>query len=255
LSNFALHVSGKVVESFDGQLIYAGGDDVLAMLPASHALPCAYALRCFFRGESPPEYIGISKGQFELHATGNGFVNSGVGYPLMMPGTEADVSCGIAIGHCEHPLQALVKEAQAAEKRAKNDYERSAFSISLLKRSGEIIQWGSKWESPAIALYDSFTKLSEQKLSGRFAYALAELLKPYRLEDGKSVPAGFGEIVMTEFSHVVKQQGDGLKNAEERDEFVALAQEYLSGLKSGRWGDFVNLFLASTFINRPRGDE
>lgn len=41
LSNFALHLAEPVVRAFDGQLIYAGGDDVLAMLPSENALAAA----------------------------------------------------------------------------------------------------------------------------------------------------------------------------------------------------------------------
>src|SRR5690606_14052540 len=51
LGNFSFHAVQSIVEAFDGRLIYAGGDDVLAMLPAQDALSCARALRAAFRGE------------------------------------------------------------------------------------------------------------------------------------------------------------------------------------------------------------
>src|SRR3989442_1357414 len=51
LANFALYVAGAIVKFFAGQLIYSGGDDVLAMLPAETALECARALRMAFRGD------------------------------------------------------------------------------------------------------------------------------------------------------------------------------------------------------------
>jgi len=53
LSNFALLCARPIVEHFDGRLIYAGGDDVLALLPADTALACARSLRLAFRGEDP----------------------------------------------------------------------------------------------------------------------------------------------------------------------------------------------------------
>jgi hypothetical protein len=55
LGNFSLYCAGQVVEAFNGQLLYSGGDDVLAMLPAEKALDCAFALQCAFRGELPAE--------------------------------------------------------------------------------------------------------------------------------------------------------------------------------------------------------
>ncbi|QBG48944.1 type III-B CRISPR-associated protein Cas10/Cmr2 [Verrucomicrobia bacterium S94] len=250
LSNVALHMAAPVVEGFGGQLIYAGGDDVLAMLPATEALECAWALRCCFRGETLPDHL---QNCVKLNSRGDGFVDAGLGYPLMAPGLEADVSCGIAIGHCNHPLQALVREAQKAEKRAKNRYERAAFALSLVKRSGETLHWGGKWTSNALPLYLAFEQFSEdEKLSGRFPYALAELLKPYRLDAEEKSPKSFRDVVWSEFCHVLYQQSDGRLSP--RD--LPLADGYLDHcVESNRWADFPNLFLAAAFINRPRGEE
>lgn len=63
LSNFALLCARPIVEAFDGRLIYAGGDDVVALLPADSALACGEALRMAFTGS---EHLG---GFLEKHAT------------------------------------------------------------------------------------------------------------------------------------------------------------------------------------------
>jgi CRISPR-associated protein Cmr2 len=52
LSNFALLCARPIVEAFDGRLIYAGGDDVVALLPADTALECARVLRLAFTGST-----------------------------------------------------------------------------------------------------------------------------------------------------------------------------------------------------------
>lgn len=52
LSNFALHCVRPIVEACDGRLILAGGEDVLALLPADTAVDCARFLRAAYRGES-----------------------------------------------------------------------------------------------------------------------------------------------------------------------------------------------------------
>ncbi|HBM15083.1 MAG TPA: hypothetical protein DD381_01835 [Lentisphaeria bacterium] len=225
LANFSTWIAGSIVEEFDGQLIYSGGDDVLAMLPADQAIACAEKLRTAFRDDF----------------NGN----------RVTPGSKTDVSIGLAIGHIHAPLQMLVREAQKAEKRAKNEYKRSALAISLYKRSGEIIQWGCKWESVAIELINKVTELSsgdEPRLSGRFPYALAQILKPYRLKG--SIP-DMKEIVMKEFEHVVEQQGRNLKN--EKGEFLELGRKWLDQT-SDKLEDFANLFLVETFINRFKGE-
>ncbi|MBM3853646.1 MAG: type III-B CRISPR-associated protein Cas10/Cmr2, partial [Verrucomicrobia bacterium] len=53
LANFGLYCVRPIVDAFDGQLIYAGGDDVLAMLPARNVFDCAQALQFAFRGVHP----------------------------------------------------------------------------------------------------------------------------------------------------------------------------------------------------------
>ncbi len=227
LANFSTWIAGTIVEEFSGQLIYSGGDDVLAMLPADQAIACAEKLRTAFREDF----------------NGN----------KVTPGSKSDVSIGLAIGHIHAPLQMLVREAQKAEKRAKKKlehggYDRSALAISVYKRSGEIIEWGCKWDSVAVELMNKVIDLTEtEQLSGRFPYALAQILKPYKLKG--SLP-DMKEIVMKEFEHVVQQQGREVKDEEE---FLKLGRKWLDQT-SDKLEDFTNLFLVETFINRFKGE-
>ena len=235
LSEYALYdVPGLVRGQFKGHLIYAGGDDVLAILPADQAIACARALRDAFK------------------ARGQAF------------GFEA--SCGIAVGHQNAPLQMLVKEAQKAEQHAKQDYGRAALAISLYKRSGEIIEWGCKWESGALDLMAEVTKLTEaEKLSGRFPYVLAALLQPYALDDetNNAKLAAMIPVAEAEVRHVLSRQGSGLAPAD-REKLAGKISDYLKACwqpESRETGgtlrpqDFINLFLVETFINRHHGEE
>ncbi len=245
LANFATHLAGLVVEAHDGQLIYAGGDDVLAMLPASKAIECAEALRALFRGESPRNH-----NRYPLAVTQPGYVVADSGIPLIVPGASADASVGIAIGHQNAPLQMLVCEARNAEKHAKKHYEKSALAVSLYKRSGEIINWGCKWDSVALELMRSVTDLAAaDKLSGRFPYALAGLLKPYALHGAMPDMA---EVIKLEFRHVLSHQGIALQTPE-ADALVTLADRYLEQT-AAHLEDFIGLFMTETFINRNRGE-
>jgi CRISPR-associated protein Cmr2 len=250
LSNFATYLAGPVVEHHQGQLIYAGGDDVLAMVPADQALNCARTLRAAFRGmagELPEE-----QRSYDLASTQNGFVLADNAYPLVVPGPAAEVSVGIAIGHYKHPLQAMVREAQNAEHRAKSTehYDRAAFAVSLVKRGGETIHWGAKWNSGALKLYDAYCELRKGEnppVAARFPYALAALLKPYKLQNMKC-ETGFdaAAIIKTELETVFDRQGG--------KELSELCDAYLANLTTtGRYEDFVNLFLTATFIKRERG--
>ena len=265
LGNFANYVAGKIVKAYDGQLIYAGGDDVLAMIPADKALECSKALRAAFRGDKDFNKLVDKSNQLELAITTDGFVKAGTGYPLIVPGKESDVSCGIAIAHYKYPLQRMVKEAQAAEKRAKNEYDRGAFAVSLLKRGGEIVYWGSKWDNGALSLYSRYCKLREDKqnspISARFPYALAGLLAPHEFEKGEFVD-GFdpAQLIHRELDHVLEQQVQGKSL---RLELKELCNEYLEELAKGygrndgnkvKWDDFTKLFLTAAFIERDRSN-
>jgi hypothetical protein len=154
LTNFSRHLARPVLEAFQGQLIYSGGDDVLALVPADKALGCAAALRAAFRGEALPvasQELGVqSLPGLEVVPGCPGFLRFRDGHVrriFTVPGPAADASVGIAVGHFTAPLQMLVREAKAAEKRAKTAYGRGALAVSLYKRSGEIVEWGCKWDN------------------------------------------------------------------------------------------------------------
>lgn len=231
LAEFACSVEERLAP-FSGKLIYAGGDDVLAVVPAKEAFHCAQALADGFSKAMG----GVPGGQ------------SGAG--------KVTASAGIAVGHVKAPLQDLVHQAQAAESRAKNKYDRNAMAVSVFKRSGETLEWGCKWNSKAFALYDELTRLcgrgedaekGKTVLSGRFPYKLAELLAPY----GK-LGEDMAEVVRNEAAHV-REHSILPGRKKETAGFPEKTDAYLKECKEeGRMDDFLNLFLCETFINRPR---
>lgn len=274
LANFATWLARPVVETFGGELIYAGGDDVLAMLPADQAIGCARALRALFRGEAPANMTSMP-----LYVDAPGFVTAAAGYPLIVPGPLADVSVGLAIGHVKAPLQMLVKEAQAAEHRAKHDYGRGAIAISLYKRSGEILQWGCKWSSSALPLMETLDRLSplpkadrapsgqmaetktagqaaatarKWELSERFPYALSALLQPYQLHRPLAIDVEkMGDIIQREVEHVISRQGNSLldaarDDAEARHQLQQLQDGIKAWLKECMNGEIAHLQSAAT---------
>ncbi len=207
LSNFALFCARPIVEVFDGRLIYAGGDDVVALLPADTALACARALRAAFQGDPSLESrlrdavsrLPVGRQHFFQQMAQNGsllkcpapgFLVSGdlpadhnaQPVPFIVPGPAADCSIGIAIAHHRAPLQDVVRAALLAEKRAKNPKKsnRSAVAVTLFKRSGETNEWDFKWESGGLDLYHALAgALEKGQLSSKFPYRTVELLEPY----------------------------------------------------------------------------
>ncbi len=124
LANFALYVVPDVIQEHDGTLIYAGGDDVVALLPTGRALACARKLRRAFSGE-----------QDVNNGADRGYYRVGVRDRLMM-GREASLSAGLAVIHYKEDLRFALGEARRAEKRAK-DGGKDALAVTVCRRSGE----------------------------------------------------------------------------------------------------------------------
>ncbi|MFZ5588002.1 MAG: type III-B CRISPR-associated protein Cas10/Cmr2 [Thermodesulfobacteriota bacterium] len=124
LTNFAVHVVPHIVAKHQGTLIYAGGDDVLALLPARCAPACAHELYLAFRGDPT-----VNNGAAE------GFYRHG-GRELLMMGPKATLSAGVAVVHYKEDLRLALEVARRAEKRAKES-GRDAWQIEIMRRSGD----------------------------------------------------------------------------------------------------------------------
>jgi CRISPR-associated protein Cmr2 len=115
LTNFALHFVRDIVGKHDGELIYAGGDDVLALLPAATALACARELSETF--------------QKDWHTDRNG-------RERLLMGGKSTISAGLAVVHYKEDLRFALDRARRAEKAAKAA-GRNALELAVCRRSGE----------------------------------------------------------------------------------------------------------------------
>lgn len=161
ITNFAHRIVGWVVErEYGGRLIYAGGDDLLAMLPADEAVEAAARLQQLFSAAwvvdtapnasvwddtptereaarrrlrvvrttaavpSPLSALAWEEPVFGAEAPPPGFPEGAELLPLL--GRGHALSAGLAIGHYKTPLQSLLRAArEALDERAKA-FERPA---------------------------------------------------------------------------------------------------------------------------------
>jgi len=138
LNDFALHLVPEIVEAEHlGRVTYCGGDDVFAMLPVSDLLSAMQRLRQAYSGTSPEDeqtdWRSVSKSRKLVCKDGFAYLR---GRLMRMMGERATASCGAVIAHHQAPLSAVVRELREAEKRAKNEGGRDAFSLTPIKRSG-----------------------------------------------------------------------------------------------------------------------
>ena len=129
-------------------LIYAGGDDVLALLPLQTVLDCANEIQKEFTKQ-----VG---------------------------GT---MSAGIAITSATMPLDVGLDEARHAEKRAKETYGRNAVVVRDV-RSNAIRETGGKWDSQIADLVKILQGAFEAGwLSGKLGYDLLEVAEALQIPD------------------------------------------------------------------------
>jgi CRISPR-associated protein Cmr2 len=126
LDIFTQAVKRGLVEDYGGYLIYAGGDDVLALFPANWVLATAEALAKKYRElfETWPHHGHKDENDEDFPFT---------------------ASAGIAFAHHLYPLDGVLAAARQAEKRAKNQHGRNALSVTVVRRSGETSEMGGKW--------------------------------------------------------------------------------------------------------------
>jgi len=180
LNDFSQTVVRHIVEEeYLGRVIYAGGDDVLAMLPVADLLPVMQRLRQAYSGEDPDHEGGTHQGL----TLQNGFAALKVRRGgkerlklMRMMGRNATASCGAVIAHHQAPLGAVLRELRAAEQRAKHEGGRDAFSIVVIKRSGGALRLTEKWGEPVRLLNHLIAFLRAEGVSRRAVYHTLEWL-------------------------------------------------------------------------------
>ena len=155
LANFAVHAVPAVAEQHKGELIYAGGDDVLLLLPLDSALACAAELVQVFQSPGHDPYPGYHRHN---------------GRNLLMMGPQATLSGGMAVVHHKHDLRQALNTARQAEKMAKR-YGRNALMIAVCRRSGQRDTVLCPWDS--VKQMEKLMDAFRQGASDRFAYHLA----------------------------------------------------------------------------------
>jgi len=143
----------NIVRDHDGVTIYAGGDDVLAMLPMPHAINCALSLS---------------------HKYEKCFEN-------IVP--EATISAGLVFSHYHIPLSTVMREAHhILDDVAKDQNGRGSIAVSVLKNSGKYCQWTVTWDrltdkEGSDRIDDLVFKVSEgphKKFSKSFFYGMRD---------------------------------------------------------------------------------
>lgn len=133
----------RIVQDHKGSAIYTGGDDVLAVLPVSTALPCARQLRaCFHRFLDR-----FRRGE-----------------------NRATISMGLVIAHHMDPLTHTLARSVATEALAK--VQRDSLAVCIARRSGGDETVAATWDELSDALEQPAAYLEQGRIPAGLAHEL-----------------------------------------------------------------------------------
>jgi len=150
LGDFAIYGVASIVDRHGGKLIYAGGDDVCAVLPVDTVLKAAREISNYYTST-----FQIISGENSIHpVTGTWKVGKGKLSTNLGKGDDISISAGVMVCHHKENLSLMIKNTHALlEDRAKNRAGRNACAVELRKRSGGSRFFTRKWDDAA---WDSF---------------------------------------------------------------------------------------------------
>jgi CRISPR-associated protein Cmr2 len=144
----------SIVRGGDGIVVYAGGDDLLALLPLDTAICVAMRLERAYRE----------------------------GFAKRLPANEElpTTSASIVIADHHEPLRGVLRASQRLlEDVAKDENDRDSLAIELLKPSGSAATWVQSWHEAETgrSIPEALLELTERisktsDISARFSYTL-----------------------------------------------------------------------------------
>jgi len=181
LRDFSCHLVQRIIEErHTGKLVYAGGDDILALLPKEEVIPAAIELRLLYSGLPVEKFIGP-----DFLKSHSGFVRLTETSELFrVMGEKATLSTGVSLVHHSHSLTDAIEKARAMMKMAKalvceNGERKNALFVSSTRRSGEAQIVGTPWfangdvsASPVFTVMEFARAFGAEHVSPRFVHAL-----------------------------------------------------------------------------------
>lgn len=191
--------AGKIVRDHNGFLIYAGGDDVLALFPLEHALSGAAALQKDYRA------------MFKEHTKGK---------------VDSTLSGAIEYVHIRTPLTIALKDShKLLDDIAKDKTGRNAIAIRVQKPSGLAAEWSMPWEKALVdyenghtlhleELAKTFAAQSEEDgaFSNKFFFRAKQLIESYP----KMEQAALEKLLLAEYLHSFGRSSKTLSDGEQK---------------------------------------
>ncbi len=221
LANFARVDVKQIVEQHHlGRVVYAGGDDVLALLPVQDALPVAEKLRSEF--EAVVDNIAIKNHK----------------------GERVTASTGLAYVHHTHNLQDAVHAANNAQKIAKEHYDRNALGVEFLRRSGEPRSMGHNWQTNSKTTFKYISDLTHA-FGGELSRNLPHDVAQIAYSMGEHVPLG---AMRLELERVIRRRLSIENKDKRKDKAKTLCDDVMALKASFTWQNVQSWLELARFI-------
>ncbi|CAB5504088.1 CRISPR-associated RAMP Cmr2 [Bathymodiolus thermophilus thioautotrophic gill symbiont] len=158
LADFSQRVD-DIVKEHCGVTIYAGGDDVLALVPIHRVICCAQALNNTYQAlfRNPDISVTIS---------------------------AATISAAIIFSHFHNPLTEVMDQARhQLDDIAKDKNDRNSIAMAIMKPGNLSAQWVNEWDVDLLTTFDSVANALRSnelpqgffyKISGRYQHILEQ---------------------------------------------------------------------------------
>ncbi len=181
LSHFTSEIP-DIIHTMNGMLLYAGGDDVFALVPVSTALECARRCRLAYQCA------------FQKHAP---FISS----------DHATISAAIEYAHMNTALGVVVRDIhRLLDGVAKDETGRDAVACRVWKRGGPVLTWSRPWEKIDDGLLVSVVQQDftdetgkPDHFSSKFFYKLGDIFKLINSENFHARPQDIKDLLVTEY--------------------------------------------------------
>lgn len=165
LGEYARH-SYEILKPPRGQLVYAGGDDLLGFVNLNYLPDVLSELRSRF-----PAFEQLAQ---------------------VSPNKKSSASMGLAVAHYKTPLSEVLTVSRRMLAKAKNQYNKNSLAIAILKRSGETVEVSYNFETGEIdssylalkSLKSVIDEISKGRFSKSFINNLRAEFMPLLDQDG-----------------------------------------------------------------------
>lgn len=181
LGDFSLYGVAPIIKKYEGRLIYAGGDDMCAVLPIDNALTAAEEIqeyyKSYFRFIKRDKKGGIISRNLKCDGKRAWKPDAGKLSVNLGKGKDITISAGILICHHKEDLSDMIKRAHILlNEKAKGEGGRNAVAVEHKKRNGGSRYFVEKWDSDRFAAFKDLigSKIVGEELSRSLAYRLEE---------------------------------------------------------------------------------